>query len=377
MNILGRTLLSVLTVGFALLICVNAAAQDKKSFTVVIDPGHGGKSPGAVSGKLLEKDINLDIALALGKLIEKEMSDVKVIYTRKDDRDVALAERGAIANRANADLFLSIHINATTNSSANGTSTWVMGVEKNGANLAEAMRENEVVRYEDDYHETYEGFDPDSPESYIMLRLLQSAHFDRSIQFARIVQKHYAEKTLMRDRGAEQGPFLVLWKAAMPAVLTEIGFISNEADRKYISSATGKEKIARALFDAFSEYKILVEDDKAAITPPAVTPGTTTVTPTDTGKTAPEKITPAPTTPVEIAPTPATRYYVQIMATRTKHKLNDAAFGIFSGRVTERSAGGWYRYSLGPYTTSDDAATGRDYARKNGFKEAFITTIIE
>lgn len=356
MNIPGRTLLSVLTVCFALLICQIASAQDKKSFTVVIDPGHGGKSPGAVSGKLMEKDLNLDIALALGKLIENEMSDVKVIYTRTGDIDVALAERGAIANRSGADLFLSIHINAAINTSAAGTSTWVMGVEKNNANLQEAMRENEVVRYEDDYEETYEGFDPDSPESYIMLRLLQSAHFDRSIQFARIIQKHYAEKTLMRDRGAEQGPFLVLWKAAMPSVLTEIGFISNESDRKYISSQTGKEKIALALFEAFREYKIIVQGDKAAITPPATDTASRTAT---------------------TAPAPATRYYVQLAATRTPLKSNDTSFGIFRNQVTERFAGGWYRYSLGPYTTSEEAAKARDKARANGFKESFITNITE
>lgn len=353
MNIPIRTLFAVLTLCFAFSICDISIARGNDPFTVVLDAGHGGKSPGAVSGNVLEKTINLELALALGKLIEENMTDVRVVYTRTDDRDVGLAERGSIANRADADLFISIHINALANASANGTSTWVMGTEKNEANLQEAMRENEVIRYEDDYEETYAGFDPGSAESYIMLRLLQYAHFDRSLQFAHILQKHYAAGTTMRDRGAEQGPFLVLWKAAMPAVLTEVGFISNESDRRYITSKAGQARIARALYDAFGEYRSLVERPVASTTTTAA---------------AGESTTKADL---------VARYYVQLSASRTRLDADDRAFGEYRRKVVEHTSGGWYRYSIGPFDTQDEADRKQREARRNGFREAFIKTITE
>ncbi|MDR2891348.1 MAG: N-acetylmuramoyl-L-alanine amidase [Alistipes sp.] len=361
MNYIAKAILTTIISGFVLPICAATASVGDKSFTVVLDPGHGGRSPGAVGGGVLEKEINLQIALALGALIEKNAPDVAVVYTRRDDRDVGLAERGAIANRADADLFISIHINALDNASANGTSTWVMGTEKNAANLAEAMRENEVIRYEENYQETYAGFAPGSAESYIMFRLLQYAHFESSLQFARILQRHYGTRTPMRDRGAEQGPFLVLWKAAMPAVLTEVGFISNEADRRYITSKAGQAKIAGALYDALSEYRTLVQR-------PAATPAPSPA-PTATSRTTETK--------TSSATAPQARYYVQLSASRARFSTDNSAFGEYRGKVVEHTDGVWYRYSLGPFATRARAEDAKVEVRRRGFPEAFVKEIIE
>ncbi len=182
------------------------------------------------------------------------MNDVDVMYTRTEDVAVGLADRGNFANRVGADLFLSIHTNSNRSSSPNGSETYVMGAEKNEANLEVAKLENEVIKYEPDYTETYAGFDPDSAEMSIIFGMLQYAHFESSLDFARLVQKRFAAATPLRNRGAKQGPFAVLWKPTMPRVLVEMGFISNTTDRNYIFSERGKETIVRAIFDAFREY---------------------------------------------------------------------------------------------------------------------------
>ncbi len=352
MNIPTRFLSLVLTAIFAFSIYGNAASPDKK-FTIVIDPGHGGRDPGAVNGKLLEKDLNLAVALSFGRLITKDMPDVRVLYTRSDDRFVALAERGALANRQEADLFISIHMDSFTNSSANGSSTWVMGMETSEANLAEAMRENEVIKYESDYSETYQGFDPSSAESYIIFSLMQYAHFDSSLQFARIIQKHYTANTPVRNRGAAQKPLLVLWKTTMPSVLTEVGFMSNEADRRFISSSAGQAKVARALYDALGEYRRSIPETITAPVPTA----------SDSGKS---------TTPEATGAADSSAFYVQLTATRTRMKTSDRSFGEYRGAVVEKESGGWYKYSLGPYSTLKEAEKARDKARKGKFKDAFI-----
>ncbi len=340
-------------------LCTTVAAQTPRKFTLVIDPGHGGKQPGAVSGKLLEKDLNLAIARRFGKLVADSLPDVRVIYTRSDDREIGLAQRGDIANKANADLFFSIHTNASSNPAANGHSTYVLGMHKNEDNLREAMRENEVIKFEDDYSATYEGFDPSSAESYIVFQLMQYAHFDHSLALARTVQRHYAKNTPMRDRGAAQGGFLVLWKPAMPSVLTEVGFISNATDRAYISSAKGQTAIAFSLFEAFKEYKTALQTENIAALTPASTPK-------PAAKPA-EKPATKPAAPTVSAPktTPTGTYYVQLFTSRTKVTKLDTG-------VIERRIDGWYKYCTGPYATRDEAVRARDIARKK-YKDAFIT----
>ncbi len=263
MIIRRNALILTLTAACALLLCGNAAAQNKKTpeaFTVVLDPGHGGKDPGANYSGVKEKDINLAVALKFGKLISDNCPDVKVVYTRRTDVFIELDERGNIANKAGANLFISLHCDAIDGKpSVSGASTYIMGMDKTENNLREAMRENSVMKYEDDYSQKYEGFDPTSPESYIIFSLMQYAYFDRSLQFANIIQKQYAKETSFSNRGAKQGPFYVLWKPAMPSVLTEMGFLSNDGNRKYITSEKGQNDAAKALFAAFQEYREATE----------------------------------------------------------------------------------------------------------------------
>lgn len=242
---------------FMLCTCWESGAQNAqpaergKVCKVVLDPGHGGKDPGCVYRNYYEKDVTLGIAKKLGELIRKNYPDVEVIYTRSTDKYVELAERGKIANRANADLFISIHINAATNQNARGTSTHVMGMDKDGKNLEVAMRENDIIIYEDDYTTKYEGYNPGDPASYIMFSLMQYAYKDQSMMFAEIIQKHFKADLPMPDRGTTQEPFLVLWRTSMPSVLTEVGFLSNQTDRSYVTSGKGQSEAARALFVVF------------------------------------------------------------------------------------------------------------------------------
>ena len=234
--------------------------QQGKVARVVIDAGHGGIDPGTNFGKVLEKDITLSIALKLGALIERNLPDVQVVYTRTTDVYVKLIERSNIANKFNADLFISIHVNASDkNPEATGTSTFVMGYDKSGANLNLAMKENEVIKYEANFETTYEGFKADDPASYIIFQLMQFANQDQSMMLAETIQKHYAKDIPMRDRGAFHEGFLVLWRTTMPSVLTEFGFMTNKSDRAYISTDKAQNAAARSLFNAFSEYKSRVE----------------------------------------------------------------------------------------------------------------------
>ncbi len=352
---MNRALSIVLTAFFAFSICGYAAGQHK-NFVLVIDPGHGGKDPGAVYGKYYEKDLNLDVALALGAMIRREIPGVEVLYTRSDDRAVGLADRGDFANRAEADLFLSIHANFAANASARGSETYVMGMDKSEANLEVAKLENEVIKYEQDYTETYAGFDPNSTEMSIIFGMLQYAHFESSLSFARLIQKYYADATALRDRGAKQGPFAVLWKPTMPRVLTEMGFLSNGTDRSYMFSDKGKTAITKALFDAFREFMALRGTDADASVPVTFPPATAA----PPAKPEPEQATAAGT------------FRIQLAASRTRISTSDRTWGEYRGKVTERLIDGWYKYSLGPYRTSREAGEALRSVRRTKFRDAFI-----
>jgi len=227
---------------------------------VVIDPGHGGRDPGAPGAKSKEKDIVLDISLRVGKMIGEKYPDVEVIYTRKTDVLIDIYERGNIANKAHANLFISIHANASKKKTPYGVETFVMGYDRSGENMEVAQRENEVILIEDDYSTRYEDFDPKKPESYIYFSLLQNAYLNQSLEFAGELQYQFKNFAKRYDRGVKQANFIVLWKTAMPSVLIEVGFISNIEEEKYIASAAGKEKIAASIFQAFCSYKSKIED---------------------------------------------------------------------------------------------------------------------
>jgi len=250
-----RIVLAILLIAFVSANVADAQGAKKGLDVVVIDPGHGGKDPGALGKTAKEKDIVLAVALKLGNLIKKNYPNVNVIYTRDKDVFVELGERAAIANRNNANLFISIHANSVDGSSStHGTETFVMGLHKNDANLAVAKRENSVILQEDNYSSKYDGFDPNDPESNIIFSLFQNAYSDQSLLLAASIEEEF--KTLKRfDRGVKQAGFLVLWKTAMPSVLTELGFVSNPEEEQYMKSDEGQTELAVSIYNAFAKYK--------------------------------------------------------------------------------------------------------------------------
>jgi N-acetylmuramoyl-L-alanine amidase len=227
--------------------------------TIVIDAGHGGQDPGCQYFGSKEKDITLKIALELGKKLEAALPDVKIIYTRKTDKFIGLFDRAAIANRNNADLFISIHCNSNPKSEISGSETYVMGLHKATSNLDVAKRENDVITLEENYIERYEGFDPNSPESHIYFSMFQNAYIEQSIKLASIIENHLPKNSSLNSRGVKQAGFLVLWQTKMPSVLVEVGFLSNRKDHEFLSSTEGIQSIAKNITNAILEYKRTLE----------------------------------------------------------------------------------------------------------------------
>ena len=238
--------------GSSIITSVNA--QDAR-FTVVLDAGHGGHDPGAMGSFSREKDINLAIELDLGALIEQNFKDVRVIYTRKTDKYLTLQERADVVNDHHADLFICVHTNASTSPAAFGTETFTLGLAKTKANLDVAMRENSVILLEEDYRSKYKGFDPKSVDSYIMFEFMQDKYIDRSVEFSSAVQKQFVSYCGRTDHGVRQAGFWVLHRSACPSVLVEVGFISNPAEERYLTSSQGQNEMASAIYNAFVDYK--------------------------------------------------------------------------------------------------------------------------
>jgi len=257
--------------------------------TVVIDAGHGGKDPGAVGHKgLQEKDVALAIALKTGNYIKEFVPGVEVIYTRSTDKFVELYQRAKIANKANADLFISIHANAVKNKShVHGTETFVLGTHRNASNLAVAKRENASILLEKDYLVSYDGFDPNQPnkpETHIIQSLMQSAYNQESLDFAAMVEDQFVTRAKRHSRGVKQAGFMVLYKTTMPSVLVEAGFVTNKDEAKYLASEQGQNEIASAIYRAFKSYKAEMEGtsdeppvSNARSTPEAVKPAAKTI----------------------------------------------------------------------------------------------------
>lgn len=230
-----------------------------KISVVVIDPGHGGKDPGAVVSNAREKDIVLDIALKLGKQIQSNFPDIKVVYTRDKDVFIPLNERAVIANKNKADVFISIHANAVETGNVQGTETFVLGQHRSKDNLEVAKKENAVILLEDDYTTTYEGFDPNSAESYIMFELVQDEYLEQSVLLASEIQTQFKQQAKRTDRSVKQAGFLVLRKTTMPSVLVEAGFLSHQNERNFLQNPSGRTKIADAIYTAFEDYKKSIE----------------------------------------------------------------------------------------------------------------------
>ena len=254
---------------FIVLLCFGGTAFSQKKGvgqvkTVVIDAGHGGAKPGAIGKKSMEKDLTLQMALKLGKLIEDNCPDVTVIYTRKTDVDIDLSERARMANKAKADLFLSIHCNSCPSPTPTGVETYVMGLSQSRANMEVAKKENADILLEEGYKKNsdYQGFDPNSPESYVMFAMYQNAYLDKSLDFAQCIQERYSKSIRTINRGVKQAEIFVLYKTAMPAVLTEVGFISNAEEEQYMMSEVGQNTIVTCIFNAFIDYKSATEGTK-------------------------------------------------------------------------------------------------------------------
>ena len=224
--------------------------------TIVLDAGHGGKDPGTHGRYAKEKTVNLALILQLGRKIKNKHPDVRVIYTRSTDHFVDLYERGAIANRSRADLFISIHCNASPSSSrVYGTETYTLGLHRTQSNLDVARRENAVILQEKNYQQTYKGFNPNSPLATIMLANYQNAFMASSINFAEKVERSFRQNAERKSNGVKQAGFIVLWKTTMPSVLIESGYLTNPAEEDYLRSEQGQDEIAEAIFKAFERYK--------------------------------------------------------------------------------------------------------------------------
>ncbi|HNW49527.1 MAG TPA: N-acetylmuramoyl-L-alanine amidase [Prolixibacteraceae bacterium] len=230
---------------------------------VVIDAGHGGKDPGATVGKFYEKDIVLDVALKTGRLISKQFPEVEVIYTRDRDIFIPLDDRAVIANKKKADLFISIHANICSNGSTLGAETYILGQHRSQENLEVAKMENSVILLEDNYSKKYEGFDPNSAESYIMFELIQNEFLEQSRLFADRVQNHFVSHAKRKDRGVRQAGFLVLRKTAMPSALVELGYMSNNSERDFLEKESGRSQLAESIVRAFSDYKMRFDERNA------------------------------------------------------------------------------------------------------------------
>ncbi|MDO5522693.1 MAG: N-acetylmuramoyl-L-alanine amidase [Bacteroidia bacterium] len=243
--------------GILFLISAESVFAQKNQFTVVIDPGHGGRDPGALGSSSREKDIVLSVGKKLGELIKNNHKDVNVLFTRDTDRFVELNRRAEIANKAKADLYISIHCNALDRrrQSPRGVETFVLGLHRSKDNLDVAKAENSVILYEEDYSTKYQGFNPNEPESYIMFEFMTDQYLQQSVYFATLVQNRLVNNSKRTNRNVRQAGFLVLREVGMPSILVELGYISNAAEERYLKTESGQRSLANSIFLAFNEYK--------------------------------------------------------------------------------------------------------------------------
>lgn len=344
------------------------AQRGEKISTVVIDAGHGGRDSGALGAISKEKDLNLTVALLVGDYIKKNCPDVTVIYTRERDVFVDLDERANIANRNNADVFISIHCNSIDGkgaSSAVGAETYVLGEHKNAANLAVAKKENASILYEEDANEKYGNFDLDSPEAYIALSLFQKEYLNQSIQLAANIQEQFTKRVGRKDRGVQQAGFLVLWKTAMPSVLIELGFISNAAEERFLASEDGQTYMASAIYRAFRDFKASYEGENQMVK---------VETPVEVKVETP--VEPQVETPVETKQeTPVVSFKVQFASRDTQVPVTDKDFAKVP-EVDVYFYNGAYRYTSGDFQSKQGAVDRQAELRKQGFGDAFVVAFI-
>lgn len=329
---------------FVLLLCffpmISYSQESAQIRTIVIDAGHGGKDPGALGKTIQEKHITLSVAKKLGTLIQEGLPGVRVIYTRSKDEFIELHQRTSIANKNKADLFVSIHCNANKNKALRGAETYVMGLHRSEANLEAAKLENAAILMEANYSEVYEGFDPNSDESYITFSLFQNTNLEMSMQLAAEIQKEMQERVGLNDRGVRQAGFLVLYRTTMPSVLVEIGYLSNAEEEKFLVTEKGQDYIASAIYRAIRKYKQHVE-------------GNSSVDESTTSKKD------------EIW------YSVQVYTSPKDIGTNAPRFkGLKDVNVYRHQ--GSYKYTVGRESSFDAAVTLLESIKKKGFGDSFV-----
>ena len=352
-------------------------AQLNKTFTVVIDPGHGGKDSGTTGTKhsrIYEKDV----VLSVGKLVDsilRKTPGIKVIMTRRTDKFIELRKRAEIANKAKADVFVSIHCNANPNKKARGSETYVLGIHRNKDNLEVAKKENSVIKLEKDYKLHYQGFNPDSPETFIGLEMMQEEYLEQSILLASLVQQEYQKRVKTYNRSVQQAGFAVLRLTYMPSILTEIGFLSNPEEAKFLKSKAGQLKIARSIADAIIKYRNLIRENtevpdqetktdeqrKNSALPQAKTKSGNKSSHTTVSASNNSHVKSGENTYLSVQLMISSR---KIPTTSRYFKGLKNVFYIKVGRI--------YKYYYGKVFSMQDAQKKQQIARRKGFKGAFI-----
>jgi len=359
-NALGLLLLAALFVNP--LFADDKKKKNNKIRTIVIDPGHGGKDSGTMGTKRYtqyEKHIALDISLKLGNYIKEAFPDIEIIYTRKTDVFLELWERTELANEKNADLFISVHCDGFTNPNPSGASVFVMGMSKLKANMDVAMRENSVMYLEDNFKEKYDGFDPKSPESYIVFSLMQNTFLDQSISIAEKIEDEFANRAKRKSRGVKQAPFYVISRVNMPSILIEAGFLTNPKEEDFLNTELGKDHIASAIFRGFRSYKESVDGSN--------------ISELDKSAVKEKEIIKIPTLKKEIT-TDKVEYKVQI-GTYLKSMLSDKSF--MNLNAYEEIINGTYKYYVGNAYNKVSADNLKFKMREKGFKGAFVVAFYQ
>lgn len=346
--------------------CGLTQAQNGSKFKVVLDPGHGGKDYGAIYHDFIEKNIALNVALKVGKILEKDAS-VDVIFTRKTDVFIELSERPEIANKAKANVFVSIHCNGEKNKVAFGTETFVFDSTKSASNLEVAKKENEVINLEKDHKIKYGGFNPESPESIVGITIQQEAYRDQSIDLASRIEENFTDDLKRKKRGVKRAPFWVLHKTAMPSILIELGFLSYKPEGEYLNSEEGQDQLAEAIAKAIISYKreyfvagsgVADNDYKEPVEKPSAKPK-------DNDK--PVKNTPAPATTSGGEPV----FKVQIAASGKTLELVPSNFNGLKN-ISKDASASVIKYFYGETTSYTEAKTLLAEAKAKGYSSAFI-----
>lgn len=350
---------SFLVLLFALLVSYSANSQSARKFILILDAGHGGKDPGNSYHGYVEKDIALKTTLKVGEILEKE-KDFKIIYTRVNDEFIELAKRPKIANKANANLFVSIHCNSVKNFGPSGTETFVMGLSRSNMNLEVAKSENSVIYLEDNYKETYKGFDPKKPETMLGITMVKEENLNNSINLASKIEDNFTSNLKRKTRGVKQQPLWVLDASVMPGVLIELGFLSNPEEGAFLNSNDGQNKMARQIADAIIEYKKdyfgQANDNSSADNPI---------------KNEPKEVkSEKKSDEIKIKKSDVV-FKVQIAASSKKLELLPKNFkGLKKISVVKMNT--LYKYSYGETLSYETAQKLESEAKNKGYKEAFI-----